>query len=1349
MNIIVNLLGKKSSAIKVPLFSKSKVAKISQKDDKITFSLPDGKHAYLTSKENSNFKNPPTVDYFHLAPNTEYLLSGEIIASGTVTKLWIIEYSKQTRLTEHKLPLKTGNLLFTWRTDAKFDKMCLAIRIHSTGSICLKKITLQGKTLNLISDKHTTYYQKPNNVLSGPEGNFKIPSVFFDPSGYRHYDQKHRDYYNKRKPEWYDIIIQQFKGFNSLLDVGCGPGLLIEALKSNGVPEVVGLERDIGFCKICEKKNLRVYNHDLNNPFPFLDSSIFDGIIIHHTLDYLATTAIRSVLRESFRVLKPGGCIAIYSRMDGQASGDDTRTIPLSKELIKLLINETTLKITSLKSHKKNIRVTAHKPEQSSYWQPNRITLSNRELYPWKKLGPILPPSINAWDNISNRDFTILTTSDKCEYLENGKLIAYYTGYRKSGDTIQRAVCRAISTDGYTWNRNPENPVVLCDEGLGVAAGSVIRHDDNEEYPYLMYYSLRGKSKNWEGVCIARSIDGINWVLNHNLVLSRKDFSDTGLLHLALADVVKLSNGKWLMHCEGWITKWNGWAVFQAISENGYHWQIKNKEPVLHPKAILWGSRHVANPKMLELNSGEYLLGFNAADDTLAFQLGLAVSKDATQWNEIKTNPVICTLKSQYRIESFFLTKDNLESGNQRVYYFSASSKRTEVHSQIELAEADKDSGWIPQGWNSSKSALYTIRNDKFVAAPGADHINMGATKKVEITEETQCSALIDFNGGINSYVCFSISSDILKKEFFLTGRGLLGFANSKVDSCCFQNSKLAVALRLINPLSNAAELQLQLWHDGKLEITHHTSLKFQPRRLEISICVPTGEPEVIIDHLDIWQPGCLLVDQIGDGQTYFGVNQEDHPLMPNIDKSKYLNDLNRSKIDRALVIPFGSSAKSDTLGQIIQIALEHKGRFFPMYRMRYQGNISFQKNQLELLWQKGLILGLKVHMGYPQEIPEEPILSWLEKRQMLTLWHITDKKQIDWLKYNVLSKYSFPVLLAHFGGYPNDWKRYNDCINILDQYPQVYLVTSAVWFKHYLHKAISDHPLQIIFGSDYPAIDQTAAIETIQQLPLPKKHKRLVLYENIRFITERVQTLRWKTLLNNNELLFPKTPETEEELNAQGFVIIDQNSLPKTEVAKAKEFWRQYEVKTWYKVDKPWTSLLANLVRDLKPKSILEFGSNVGRNLIHIQSEFPEIKCVGIDINPEAINFGKKSGLDLRVGDEKTLYKFNSGEFDLVFTVSVLDHIADINDVCKALLHCASKHIYCLEVTLPVEGKIIKHFDHKTGQVKDTTGASYSWFIDRYIQNHPKVLHIEKRPVYLHDAALGPYYYSYLGFLK
>ena len=91
-----------------------------------------------------------------------------------------------------------------------------------------------------------------------------------------------------------------------LLDVGCGAGNMIHHLSRYG--RVKGLEIDERPVKVARERGYDVDRFDVTRPMPF-DANSFDAVtaldVIEHNQDDMA------ILKDSFRVLKPGGFMII------------------------------------------------------------------------------------------------------------------------------------------------------------------------------------------------------------------------------------------------------------------------------------------------------------------------------------------------------------------------------------------------------------------------------------------------------------------------------------------------------------------------------------------------------------------------------------------------------------------------------------------------------------------------------------------------------------------------------------------------------------------------------------------------------------------------------------------------------------------------------------------------------------------------------------------------------------------------------------------------------------------------------------------------------------------------------
>ena len=105
------------------------------------------------------------------------------------------------------------------------------------------------------------------------------------------------------------------------------------------------------------------------------------------------------------------------------------------------------------------------------------------------------------------------------------------------------------------------------------------------------------------------------------------------------------------------------------------------------------------------------------------------------------------------------------------------------------------------------------------------------------------------------------------------------------------------------------------------------------------------------------------------------------------------------------------------------------------------------------------------------------------------------------------------------------------------------------------------------------------------------------------------------------------------------------------------------------------------------KDAKILEVGTNIGNQLLHLQSQgFTNL--YGIEIQDRAINYAKHrtDNLNIIKGDALDI-PFKEGFFDLVFTHGVLIHISpdNINKVLSEIYRVSNKYIWGLEYYAPI----------------------------------------------------------------
>ena len=166
----------------------------------------------------------------------------------------------------------------------------------------------------------------------------------------------------------------------------------------------------------------------------------------------------------------------------------------------------------------------------------------------------------------------------------------------------------------------------------------------------------------------------------------------------------------------------------------------------------------------------------------------------------------------------------------------------------------------------------------------------------------------------------------------------------------------------------------------------------------------------------------------------------------------------------------------------------------------------------------------------------------------------------------------------------------------------------------------------------------------------------------------------------------------------------------------------------------------IARKILSYNPKSVLEFGCSSGRNLVALRqlSDRPDLELVGVDINQAALQAGQRAhpDLDLRFGDESWLHKETlNREYDVVFTVSVLDHIPHWKPIYYDLKSLAKKALILLEPILEEDGKL---YEGDLQNKVDAAPFTYSW---NYEKNDPKLKRIGDLPITEIPGTLGPLY--------
>lgn len=149
-----------------------------------------------------------------------------------------------------------------------------------------------------------------------------------------------------------------------------------------------------------------------------------------------------------------------------------------------------------------------------------------------------------------------------------------------------------------------------------------------------------------------------------------------------------------------------------------------------------------------------------------------------------------------------------------------------------------------------------------------------------------------------------------------------------------------------------------------------------------------------------------------------------------------------------------------------------------------------------------------------------------------------------------------------------------------------------------------------------------------------------------------------------------------------------------------SRALWIYWKYRHWFapgwgasylqKIGHPVTSFVADCVLSLAPIStVLEFGASSGPNLIALKKRNEGLRCLGLDISPDAVRAGQEymaanaiEGIVLRLGDEKELAKILPETFDAVFSAAVLIYLdeASVRRAVLSMLKIARKGVVIIE---------------------------------------------------------------------
>jgi SAM-dependent methyltransferase len=120
--------------------------------------------------------------------------------------------------------------------------------------------------------------------------------------------------YGRRRWEYYKHLVAACIVYGEpgqWLDLGAGLGLFVECARNFGI-DCVGVEGSRYAVERAKKRGIALEHQLLEQPLPF-DAGSISTVICNQTMEHLHGNTARFVIHESYRVLRPGGVLLVYS----------------------------------------------------------------------------------------------------------------------------------------------------------------------------------------------------------------------------------------------------------------------------------------------------------------------------------------------------------------------------------------------------------------------------------------------------------------------------------------------------------------------------------------------------------------------------------------------------------------------------------------------------------------------------------------------------------------------------------------------------------------------------------------------------------------------------------------------------------------------------------------------------------------------------------------------------------------------------------------------------------------------------------------------------------------------------
>lgn len=239
------------------------------------------------------------------------------------------------------------------------------------------------------------------------------------------------------------------------------------------------------------------------------------------------------------------------------------------------------------------------------------VALQSYDGIKWNKIGVMLKPVKNTWEDIVNRG---------CVVRIDNKYLLYYTGQSNVNMGGQSSIGIATSSDGINFKRICKKPILIPQtlvERQSVMNPCVL-FDKNKKV-FRMWYAA-GETYEPDVICYAESRDGIHWKKHHSPVLTKYERHEWEQFKVGGCQV--LDTGKdYEMYYIGYQNL-DVARICYATSKDGIHWSRNFNNLVLSPSKGKWDGDATYKPTVVK-EKKSILLWYNGRNGAEEY-IGLA-----------------------------------------------------------------------------------------------------------------------------------------------------------------------------------------------------------------------------------------------------------------------------------------------------------------------------------------------------------------------------------------------------------------------------------------------------------------------------------------------------------------------------------------------------------------------------------------------------------------------------------------------------------------------------------------------------------------------------------------------------